>query len=90
MRTVRGMTRRLDLLPKGPRLAVDHQAVSLPVEIGSFEVGKLGDAEARVQKGPDDEFLFVGVAGIGQAGCLVCRERFTFVLVAHRGMVRLP
>ena len=29
------------------------------VEIGSFEVGKLGDPESRVKKGPDKEFLFV-------------------------------
>ena len=46
---------------------LDHQAVGLPVEIDSFEVGKLGDAEAGVEKGTDDEFLFVGVAGVGQA-----------------------
>ena len=61
--------------------------MGLPVEVGSFEVGKLGGPESRVQKGPDDEFLFVGVAGIGQAGCLVCRERFTFVLRIGGGLV---
>ncbi len=60
----------------------------MPVEIGSFEVGKLGDPESRVEQDPDNEFLFVGVASVGQAGCLVCRERFAFVLVAHGGVVK--
>ena len=72
----------------GSALAVDHQAVGLPVEIGSFEVGKLGDSESRVKKGPDNGFLFVGVAGVGQAGCFVCGKRFAFVLVAHRGVMK--
>ena len=62
----------------------------MPVEIGSFEVGKLGDAESRVEKDPDNEFLFVGVAGVGQAGCFISGKRFAFVLIAHRGVVRLP
>ncbi len=53
----------------------------MPVEIGSFEVGKLGDPESGVKKGPDDEFFFVGVAGVGQAGCFISGKRFAFVLV---------
>ena len=32
---------------EGSALAVDHQAVGLPVEIGSLEVGKLGDPAVR-------------------------------------------
>lgn len=75
----------LGFAAEGSAFSIDHQAVRLPVEVGSFEVGKLGDPESGVEKGPDDEFLLVGVAGIGQAGCLVRRERFTFVLVAHTG-----
>lgn len=31
------------------------------VKVGPFEVGKLGDPESRVKKGPDDEFPFVDV-----------------------------
>ena len=46
---------------EGTAFAVDHQAVGLPVEVGSFEVGKLGDPESRVEKDPDNEFLFVEV-----------------------------
>ena len=42
--------------------------MGLPVEIGSFEVGELGDPESRVKKGPDDELLFGGGASVGQAG----------------------
>ncbi len=48
----------LGFAAEGSALAVDHQAVSLPVEISSFEVGKLGDPESGVKKGPDDEFLW--------------------------------
>ncbi len=80
----------LGFAAEGSALAVDHQAVSLPVEIGSFEVGQLGDPESRVEKDPDNEFFFVGVAGVGQAGCFISGKRFAFVLVAHRGVVRLP
>ena len=58
------------------------------VEIRSFEVGKLGDPESGVKKGPDDEFLFVGVAGVGQAGCFISGKRFAFVLIVHRGVVK--
>ena len=57
----------------------------MPVEIGSFEVGKLGDPLSGVEKDPDNEFLFVGVAGVGQAGCFICGQRFAFILVAHTG-----
>ena len=46
----------------------------------------LGDPESGVEKDPDNEFLFVGVAGVGQAGCFISGKRFAFVLVAHRGV----
>ena len=62
----------------------ETRCVGLPVEIGSFEVGKLGDAESCVEKDPDNEFLFVGVAGVGQVGCFISGKRFAFVLIAHR------
>ena len=46
-----------------------------------LEIGKLGDPESRVEKDPDNEFLFMGIAGVGQAGCFISSKRFAFVLI---------
>ncbi len=54
----------------GAAFAVDHQAVGL---------------ESRVEKDPDNKFLFVGIAGVGQAGCFISGKRFAFVLVRVPG-----
>ena len=85
IRALKGNHPALGFAAEGSAFAVDHQAVSLLVEIRSFEVGKLGDPESGVKKGPDDEFLFVGVAGVGQAACFISGKRFAFILVAHTG-----
>ncbi len=54
-----------------------------------MRLARLGDPESGVKKGPDNEFFFVGVAGVGQ-GCFISGKRFAFVLIAHRGVVGVP
>ena len=66
-----------------PAFAVDHQAVVLPVEIILGEVGEFRNSEACIQERPDNQFLFMGLTGIGQPIGFILGEGFPLVLVAH-------
>src|SRR5574341_1606869 len=46
----------------GPALAVDHEAMVLPVDVFSGESGELGNPQAGVEERPDNQALLVGLA----------------------------
>jgi hypothetical protein len=70
-------------LPVGPALPVDHQAVVLPVEVISGEVGQFRHSEPSIQQCPYDQFFFMGLTGVGQPVGFVRGKGLSFVLVAH-------
>ena len=53
----------LGLAAVGPALAVDRQAMPLPVEVPAGETGELGDPQPGVEERPDDQALLVIPAG---------------------------
>lgn len=68
----------------GPALAVDGQAVVLPVNLVLGDVRQFRNTQARIQERPHDQFFLVGGASIGQPVGLVLGQRFSFVLIGHR------
>ena len=67
----------------GSTLAVDCQAMPLPVEVVLRELGEPAEPEAGIQQGPDDQPLPYTVAGMSKAVRLVLGKGFPFVLVGH-------
>lgn len=76
-----------DLGALGTALALDHQAVSMPIEVVFREARQLRDTKARVEERPDQELFQVRLAGIGQVVGLVLGKRFAFVSVGHASRI---
>ncbi len=73
----------LGLAPVGSSLPIDHEAVSLSVDVVTRQVRKLPYPQAGVEERPHDKSLLVRRARLGYAGGFLLGERFTFVLVRH-------
>lgn len=67
----------------GPALAIDRQAVVLPVNLVFGQASQFRNAQAGIQERPHDQFFLVGGASIGQPVGFVLGQRFSFVLVGH-------
>jgi hypothetical protein len=75
--------------PLGPgairtALAIDREAVTLPVDIVFCELREFRDPKPSVKQRPDHELLLVRLARVGQAGRLILGQRFAFELIGHR------
>ena len=51
----------------GAAFAVDHEAVSLPVNVLARESRELANAQSGIEKRPDNQALLVRLTGSGQA-----------------------
>jgi hypothetical protein len=67
----------------GSTLAVDREAMPLPIKVVLRELGKLAEPETGIEQGPDDPPLPCAVAGMSKTVCLVLSKGFPFVLVGH-------
>ena len=74
--------------PERATFAVDGEPVVLPVELRALERGELRDAEARVEKRPDDEPLEMRRAGVRELVRLVTGQRLALVLVGPHVRLR--
>src|SRR5713101_2398298 len=46
------------LRAEGPSLSIDHNPVSLPIDVFFRKACELGNAESGIEECPDDEFFF--------------------------------
>jgi hypothetical protein len=69
--------------PIRPTLAIDHEAVALPVNILFFQLREFRDPEPGIKQRPDDELLGVRLAGVRQSSGFVLGQGFAFELVGH-------
>jgi hypothetical protein len=70
-------------------LAIDHEAVALPINVVFGELRQLRDSEAGIQERPDDELLRMRLAGVGQPRGFVLRQGFAFELIRHALIIRI-
>ncbi len=73
----------LGLAPVGSALPVNHQAVSLPVDVVTGEARKLPHTQAGVEERPHNKSLLVALAGLGQTGGFLLDKRLTLILIRH-------
>src|SRR4051794_23390778 len=65
----------------GAALALEPELALLPQDVLGGEGAELGDAQAGVEQGPDDEAFGGGLARVGEPVGLVGGERLAGVLV---------